>query len=264
MPSEEFADNPVKYLEPHSYFIELFVIFSLFLLRNYFLIAFVDYGIKDKPRICNDITKYPKEEYLCEFSHNVILATLIESVTQTFLRSYFIFYDTNVGLAIIGFIPISFTFELIFDFFHYWGHRILHLRLIYPFFHKKHHKFSHPTTITTFYQDPVDLILTNSLPTIVGVFCTPYLSYPQLHVILIYKTFIEISGHSGRFSRPSCSFSQFIWLPKFFEIELYTEDHDAHHCFNDRNFGKRFSIWDKIFGTFYESKNCRQMRFSIK
>lgn len=61
--------------------------------------------------------------------------------------------------------------------------------------------------------------------------------------------FIEISGHIGKRMHPTSSFSQFIWLPKFFNIELYTEDHDLHHSHNNCNYSKRFSLWDKVFGT---------------
>ena len=49
--------------------------------------------------------------------------------------------------------------------------------------------------------------------------------------------------------RPTSSFPQCIWLPRLFNIELYTEDHDLHHSRNNCNYSKRFSLWDKIFKT---------------
>jgi sterol desaturase/sphingolipid hydroxylase (fatty acid hydroxylase superfamily) len=70
---------------------------------------------------------------------------------------------------------------------------------------------------------------------------------------LSYKTFIEISGHSGKKLYPNGSFSQFIWLPRFFNISLYTEDHALHHSSNYCNYSKRFSLWDKQFETYNES-----------
>jgi sterol desaturase/sphingolipid hydroxylase (fatty acid hydroxylase superfamily) len=39
-------------------------------------------------------------------------------------------------------------------------------------------------------------------------------------------------------------------LPKWLNIELYCEDHDIHHSVNNCNYSKRFSLWDKVFGTF--------------
>jgi sterol desaturase/sphingolipid hydroxylase (fatty acid hydroxylase superfamily) len=65
----------------------------------------------------------------------------------------------------------------------------------------------------------------------------------------VYKIFIEISGHCGK-NINSCSFPQFVWLPKLFKIEMYAEDHDAHHRFNNCNYSKRFILWDKLFLTY--------------
>ena len=68
-------------------------------------------------------------------------------------------------------------------------------------------------------------------------------------LIMTYKSFIEISGHSGKNPNGS-SFVQFFWLPKIFGIELHTKDHDIHHILNNCNYSKRFSFWDKIFNTY--------------
>jgi len=98
------------------------------------------------------------------------------------------------------------------------------------------------------------LVITNSIPTIVTLLIIPNISYLQFHFIIVYKNFIEIAGHSGKISYPTCSFPQFVWLPKLLHIELYTDDHDLHHSLNNCNYSKRFSLWDKFFGT-YKSTN---------
>jgi sterol desaturase/sphingolipid hydroxylase (fatty acid hydroxylase superfamily) len=49
---------------------------------------------------------------------------------------------------------------------------------------------------------------------------------------------------------PSGSFSQCVWIPRAFNISLYTEDHTLHHSNNNCNYSKRFSLWDKAFGTY--------------
>ena len=155
---------------------------------------------------------------------------------------------------ILFFIPKSFVFELIFDFFHYSTHRILHeYSFLYIHIHKKHHKYSYPMPILTFYHNPLDLIITNSIPQILTLVIFPYISPFQFSVILTYKSFIEISGHSSKKLYPSGSFSQFIWLPRLLDISLYTEDHTLHHAINNCNYSKRFSIWDKIFHTYKSS-----------
>lgn len=75
----------------------------------------------------------------------------------------------------------------------------------------------------------------------------------MFHFIVVYKNFIEISGHSGKILYPTTSFPQFMWLPKWLNIELYCEDHDNHHFINNCNYSKRFSLWDKVFNTYMKS-----------
>jgi sterol desaturase/sphingolipid hydroxylase (fatty acid hydroxylase superfamily) len=69
-----------------------------------------------------------------------------------------------------------------------------------------------------------------------------------------YKTMQEIAGHSGKKLKGS-SFIPCIWLPRAFGIELYSQDHELHHKLPAWNFSKRFSLWDKVFGTFYYEQN---------
>ena len=67
-----------------------------------------------------------------------------------------------------------------------------------------------------------------------------------------YKAYVEAAGHAGRASRAT-SFPQCVWLPRLLGVELRTADHDAHHLDGRRNFAKRFSLWDRAFGTFAEA-----------
>jgi sterol desaturase/sphingolipid hydroxylase (fatty acid hydroxylase superfamily) len=240
--------------------IEVLFMFLIFIVRNYLLLYFIESGTKNKPVISN--INLPKEEYENEFDYNVITTTVMESFTHTIIQHSNIIYIFNNSYPysysyseIIYFIPISFCFEIIFDLFHYLGHRFLHNKYIYKYLHKKHHKFKHPKAITTFYQDPIDLIITNSIPTILTLCIIPNnsISYLQFNLITVYKNFIEISGHIGKKTHPTCCFSQFIWLPKLLNIELYAEDHDLHHSSNNCNYSKRFSLWDKLFGTYRSS-----------
>jgi sterol desaturase/sphingolipid hydroxylase (fatty acid hydroxylase superfamily) len=66
---------------------------------------------------------------------------------------------------------------------------------------------------------------------------------------MIYKVYLEISGHLGMYLT-SNSFVQFVWLPRIFGIEMYAKDHYLHHAHNNCNYAKRFTIWDKLFGTY--------------
>jgi len=243
-----FEYNTVNYFE--NLYFNFFIIMIVFLSRNYFLVNLIDYNIKDKENLYNDqiVESYPHE-----FKINLITSTGIETITFMFIKNVLLYNTFSSYYDILLFIPYSFIFELIFDFFHYWSHRFLHTnKFLYINIHKKHHKYVHPTSIITFYQDPLDLLITNSLAQVFALLLFPYISLFLFNIILLYKSFIEISGHSGKKLYPNGSFSQFIWLVKILGITLYTEDHNLHHSLSNCNYAKRFSLWDKVFGTYKE------------
>jgi sterol desaturase/sphingolipid hydroxylase (fatty acid hydroxylase superfamily) len=238
----------------------LCIVFLAFITRNYLLLHFIKYGTHNKPAINNDMTSLPKEDYPYEFHLHVASTTAVETITHILIKDYIMIdlvVSNTIYYEVFYFVPISFCFEVVFDLFHYIGHRFLHDKRVYKYLHKKHHRFKHPIAITTFYQDPFDLLITNSIPTMLALCIVPKIpsflpkiSYLQFHMILVYKSFIEIGGHSGKISYPTTSFPQCIWLPRFLGIELSTEDHNLHHSLNNCNYAKRFSLWDKVFNTY--------------
>jgi sterol desaturase/sphingolipid hydroxylase (fatty acid hydroxylase superfamily) len=242
----------IKLLQINIYF-KFLITYLTFVFRNYFIIFFITKSSAHKEKI-NTKLPPPKEEYKGEFHVNLLTATFIETITFH-LGKLLVNSSTNVFWDLVYFIPVSFIFEVIFDFFHYWTHYIAHrYKTLYTFIHKKHHKFPNPIAITTFYQEPIDLFLTNSFPTLMSLFLTTFMfniSPFSLALFLTYKNFIEICGHTGYVSYPTPSFPQFIWLPKLLGIELYTESHDYHHSLNNCNYSKRFALWDRVFGTFF-------------
>ena len=234
--------------------INLFYIFLVFVVRNYTLLYFIDFGTRNKQNISNEISNIPKEDYKYEFHYHIFTTTAVESLTHIFIKINMTNVSQQLYIELLYFIPVSFVFEIVFDLFHYIGHYLLHHKDLYKYLHKKHHKFKHPTSIITFYQEPIDLIITNSIPTILTLYIVPNISYLQFNLIIVYKNFIEISGHVGKKIYPNSCFAQFVWLPKALNIELYTEDHDLHHSLNNCNYAKRFSLWDKLFKTYKSSK----------
>lgn len=214
------------------FFGEIFVITSLLRLLNI-----------DKPTIGN--RKDVKENYFGELKMYVLKACIVKSLTHYYLLTEM----TNNFNTLPFFILKSFLFEIIFDGLHYCVHRASHTYSFLYQFHKIHHKFIHPMAITTFYIHPIDLFLSYSVPLIIT---TKLLSINrwEFYLITTYLTYIEIAGHLGKKMYPTSCFAQCIWLPRFFYIELYTEDHDLHHTHFNFNYAKRFSFWDKIFGTF--------------
>jgi sterol desaturase/sphingolipid hydroxylase (fatty acid hydroxylase superfamily) len=167
----------------------------------------IDKNTKNKETI--NPTK-PVQNFKYEFSFNLLTSTAVETLTFILLKNM-VYFDNISFSDIIYFIPKSFIFEIIFDFFHYWAHRLLHTYpALYINIHKKHHKFKYPTSIITFYQEPVDLILTNTIPQFLTLLVLPRTSLFQYMITLSFKEFIEISGHCGKRTYPNCSFSQFI------------------------------------------------------
>lgn len=208
-------------------------------LVNYSLLYFLTV---DKPLINACV---PKEQFRHEFDLYAVSASVIKGITHWMLTPTVVTTPYWVPL----FILTSMGFELTFDFCHYWVHKLSHnVPWLYRF-HKIHHKFKHPCALTTFYMHPVDLILSYSLPFLVA---TTLLNICQgeFYLITVYLTYQEIAGHLGKKMYPTSCFAQCIWLPRVLGIELYTEDHALHHAEFKWNYGKRFSLYDRIFKTF--------------
>jgi sterol desaturase/sphingolipid hydroxylase (fatty acid hydroxylase superfamily) len=191
------------------------------------------------------------EDY--KFKGYVIQAAGLECATLMLLPTLHTSYITR---TIVFFIPVSFVYELIYDFFHYWAHRAMHITR--NSFHKTHHHFFNVRPIVTFYQNIFDLILTIELPFLITHHIVSQI-YPlselDLSLIITYKIFVEIGGHTPVYSKNIPSFTQCIWLPRMLGIELYADDHALHHMNNGCNYSKRFSLWDKVFGTYVHKKN---------
>lgn len=174
---------------------------------------------------------------LISSSHNAITNNLAHTI-----------YDLPFSMVI--FIAQSFMFEVFFDFAHYGVHKFLHSNAtLYQLIHKTHHEYKNPTAWTAFHIHPIDLVMSYSFPL---VFATLMITPSKLTFLLFttYLTHQEIGGHLGKKMYPTSSFMQFVWLPRILHIQLYTEDHDYHHKFINCNYGKRFALFDKMFGTY--------------
>lgn len=240
------------------FLVDMCKIYIVFLFRNYLLLFIINNSIKNKKQICENNTIV--ENYPNEFNFNVVRSTFVEMTTYysivTFMSDSF-YLPLRIENAIY-FVPFTFYYEVVFDFFHYWSHRFIHTnKYLYKKIHKHHHAYNHPIPIITFYQEPLDLIITNSIPTVFTLALCSKMSLFEFNLIQMYKSYIEIGGHCGREVFPTSSFVQFIWLPRYFGIELYSEDHDFHHSHNNCNYSKRFSLWDKVFGTYVRKTRVR-------
>lgn len=255
-------------IEFFTHFIHpIYMIYPTTLIRNEVFLYTIDYLVKDHNYIHSEKRILPKEHFPFEFQLFVIANTSIEALTSYLI--YQIWYSGSNYIVwkssdLLYLIPISFLFEIIFDFFHYWTHRIIHqIPFLYKKIHKIHHTFSYPNVFIAYYQHPLDLVLTNLIPTLLSIWILQdifsiQISYYLWSIINSYKTYIEICGHSGKNIPNTSGFPQCMWLVKMLKIELYTKDHDHHHSLNNCNYSKRFSLWDKIFGTFRNEKETKE------
>ena len=235
---------------------DLFNQFVVSLVKNYVILDFVEYRTSSKKKIMNEkremIENIPRERFYKEFDLFVLSTTMVDSISQVIIKKYFLTDFVSLNLYdFVEFVFISFAFEIIFDFFHYLMHFYLHKNpYLYKNFHKTHHKWAYPMPILTFYNHPFDFFFTNSIPTMLTLYIFPFnITYFQYELMHTYKTFLEIGGHSGKVLK-SNSFTQCIWLPRLFNFHLKVEDHDLHHNLNNCNYAKRFTLWDKVFGTY--------------
>ncbi|RHY24559.1 hypothetical protein DYB32_008802 [Aphanomyces invadans] len=159
---------------------------------------------------------------------------------------------TSVLEEFVYFIPKSLILEVVFDFFHFAMHYTCHqFPLLYKMVHKQHHLHLHPSPLSTYEEAPIDLVLTNVVPMAIAFAVGPSLSLHQLHLLLAYKTYVEVAGHSG-LDIKGMSFPQ-MPLVQCLNICIRVHDHDLHHTHPSVNFAKRFSLWDRLFRTYKAS-----------
>lgn len=225
----------------------LWLLFLFAFLRNFGTSHLIEWASQKSP-VINKNYVYPRDVPYVQY---MVQAAALETVTMQLIVGSAA--PTNVPWTMISFVPASFLFELTFDFFHYWGHRSLHC--IPWSWHHGHHRHVHLRPQLAFHHHITDLVITNSLPFLFTLWLFSVVagySFSLLDIALLvsYKVFLEIAGHTGRSSLRTPSFPQCIWLPRFLGIELYTEDHNLHHVRPGVNFAKRFTLWDRAFGTY--------------
>jgi sterol desaturase/sphingolipid hydroxylase (fatty acid hydroxylase superfamily) len=236
-----------------------------FVAKNYALLFFVEYittrSLQTNPENVKRVRFAPVEHYVGEFHWNLCMTSAIETL-QYWVYCFCIPSANHLPFTAIEivkdgvlFLPTVFFFEIIFDFFHYWMHRITHQNAwLYIHIHKKHHVFHNITSYITFYQHPVDILLTNGFPTMMAILITNLSHLPLyrwgFHFILVYKTFVDIGGHLGKQTHPHILFCLYGSVPSILGIQMYPEHHETHHTLYKYNYGKGFTLWDKVFGTY--------------
>ena len=220
--------------------------------RTILLMTFLGLGTADKPSL-----HFTKSEV--QIDRAIIYLSIITLIDVVFNEAY---PFVNKSSSLFPF--ILFVYEFIFDFFHYWSHRTCHrIPFLYKYIHKTHHKHHRPSILSTFYMHPLDYILTNIVPHKIAMLVVhKYITDIEYEILLAYKVYIEIAGHSGVDSN-SPSFPVF---PTLFGFALQTKDHDLHHSRPDLagNYSKRFRIWDRVFGTYIHDSETGIRRCAVR
>lgn len=133
-------------------------------------------------------------------------------------------------------------FMVVEDFAFYSTHRLLHHKKLYTMIHKVHHSYKQVVSISAEFCHPIEFILSNLIPTILGPVILGY----RVHILtyfmwVIFRIFETSEGHSGY----EFSFSPF----RLCFFSSGQEFHNFHHLYFVNNYSSFFVYWDYIFGT---------------
>lgn len=133
----------------------------------------------------------------------------------------------------------------------YWAHRIFHHASIYKYIHKQHHRYNHSIGIACEFAHPVEDILANLLPTLIG--CLLMGSHVfTLWLWLAFRLWETLDVHSG-YSWKWSPFSMFSW-------QGGSERHYFHHSHNVGCYGSFTIFWDWITG---KTNDMLEIYFSV-
>lgn len=146
-------------------------------------------------------------------------------------------------------LPSFLQMSLVFIFAHmfndigfYFTHRAMHHGSVYKYWHSKHHEFKGTIGFSAEYAHPLEVVVSNQIPTIGGVFLLG--THPLLVVVWVALRLQQTyEAHSGYCFRGAV-LNEFPFYLLHAESASY---HDHHHTVNLGNFGGGYM--DYIFGT---------------
>lgn len=211
---------------------------SVFWIANFFLLII---EITKWPQF---LTKYKIQEDPITEKHKPMLKKTLQVVVfnQTVIGipfmvlTYYLFEWR--GCAFHGELPtfhwflLELTvFSLVEELGFYYSHRMMHHRNLYSYIHKRHHEWTAPIGIISLYAHPIEHVISNLLPPILG----PLLMKSHLCSIWVWFTIALLSTTISH-----CGY-HFPLLPS-------PEAHDYHHKMFINNFGV-LGILDRLHGT---------------
>jgi sterol desaturase/sphingolipid hydroxylase (fatty acid hydroxylase superfamily) len=134
--------------------------------------------------------------------------------------------------------------QIVEDIVFYSLHWVLHRPALYARIHKKHHQFQHPYSWTSVHTHPIELIVGNFLPVMVGPMIWPAHSF-ALACWVSVRIWITTEVHSGM----NLPWNLERWIGKLYAGPIH---HDAHHSRFVGNYSSTFTWLDLLFGTYVE------------
>lgn len=122
------------------------------------------------------------------------------------------------------------------EFVFYYSHRLLHIPYLYKSIHQIHHIYRAPMAITALYTHPIEYVISNIFPIVIGpIICKSHIITIWIWQIIALTN--TITSHSGY---------------NFFNYKALSGDsHDIHHMRYKYNYGV-LNILDYLHGTLYK------------
>jgi len=140
-------------------------------------------------------------------------------------------------------VPVLFV---VYDFFYTIFHRGLHHHSIYRFIHKHHHRQNAPT------RGYDDAINTHPLEYLPGQFNHIFSIWILGLVFPVHLSAVAIFMFLGMVMAGLNHTRLDVGFPGVYEVK----HHDAHHRFPNSNYGQYVVFWDRLTGSYKESRNA--------
>lgn len=142
----------------------------------------------------------------------------------------------------------------------YWAHRTLHHPALYPHIHKVHHQYYHSFTLASEHAHPVEFLLANLVPLVMGpnlwngaAYFFPSLGLAPMHTVVLWmwillRIAVSVEEHCG-YEFPWSPMRILATLPGPLALGASPGGHNWHHSANMGMYASQFAWWDALCGT---------------
>lgn len=140
------------------------------------------------------------------------------------------------------------VYMLLWDFWFYILHLILHIEPVYSLSHANHHAFKPPVAWSGIAIDPIEELFSGIGPMLLPILLPfPFVGYIPFHLPTVYAINISLVAWALML-HSSCTWPG-NWL---FMGPIYHNRHHATGRLKNGNYGAIFKVYDRLFGTLLE------------